>query len=56
MGDVVYTSRDEDAGYTKAQRFYSQMANMALTKIPKYTMDDAGQTPTKPISSVPAVE
>ena len=56
MGDVVYTSRDEDAGYTKAQRFYNQMANMALTKIPKYTMDDAGQTPTKPISSVPAVE
>ena len=56
MADVVFTSRDVNSGYAKVQQFYTQMANMALTKIPKYTMDDAGQTPTKPISSVPAIE
>lgn len=49
MADVAYTSRDTQMAYNKAQQFYKQMANMALTKIQKYTMDDAGQTPTKPI-------
>lgn len=49
MGDVMYTSRDEAIGYNQVQKFYTQMANMALTRIQKYTMDDAGQTPTKPI-------
>lgn len=49
MGDVMYTSRDESIAYNQVQKFYTQMANMALTKIQKYTMDDAGQTPTKPI-------
>lgn len=49
MGDVMYTSRDESIGYNQVQKFYTQMANMALTRIQKYTMDDAGQTPTKPI-------
>lgn len=49
MGDVMYTSRDESIAYNQVQRFYTQMANMALTRIQKYTMDDAGQTPTKPI-------
>ena len=49
MGDVMYTSRDEAIGYNQVQKFYNQMANMALTRIQKYTMDDAGQTPTKPI-------
>lgn len=49
MGDVMYTSRDEAIAYNQVQKFYTQMANMALTRIQKYTMDDAGQTPTKPI-------
>ena len=49
MGDVMYTSRDEATAYNQVQKFYTQMANMALTRIQKYTMDDAGQTPTKPI-------
>lgn len=49
MGDVMYTSRDESIAYNQVQKFYTQMANMALTRIQKYTMDDAGQTPTKPI-------
>lgn len=49
MGDVMYTSRDEAIAYNQVQKFYNQMANMALTRIQKYTMDDAGQTPTKPI-------
>lgn len=49
MGDVMYTSRDESIAYNQVQKFYRQMANMALTRIQKYTMDDAGQTPTKPI-------
>lgn len=49
MGDVMYSSRDEATGYNQVQKFYSQMANMALTRIQGYTMDDAGQTPTKPI-------
>ena len=50
MSDVMYTSRDESIGYNQVKKFYSQMANMALTRIQKYTMDDAGQTPTKPIT------
>lgn len=49
MGDVMYTSRDTAIGYNQVQKFYNQMANMALTRIQAYTMDDAGQTPTKPI-------
>lgn len=49
MGNVVYTSNDTDTAYVQVQKFYNQMANMALTRIQKYTMDDAGQTPTKPI-------
>lgn len=49
MGDVMYTSRDVDIAYTQVQKFYNQMANMALTRVQAYTMDDAGQTPTKPI-------
>lgn len=49
MGDVMYTSRDTAIGYSQVQKFYNQMANMALTRTQAYTMDDAGQTPTKPI-------
>lgn len=56
MGDIVYSSRDKDAGYTKAQSFYTQMSNMALDATAKYKMDAAGQTPTSLISSVPATE
>lgn len=47
MGDVIYTSRDSETAYNKVKKFYTQMANMSLTKIPKYTMDDSGQTPRK---------
>jgi len=47
MSDVVYTSRDSETAYNKFQDFYTQIANMALTQVQKYTMDDAGQTPTK---------
>ena len=54
MSDVVFSSQDESSAYTKAQSFYSQMANMTLSRTPKYTMDDAGQTPTKPISHLQA--
>lgn len=49
MCDPIYTSRDNTIAYSQVQQFYGQMANMALTQIQKYTMDDAGQTPTKPI-------
>ena len=49
MGDVVHTSRDEETAYTQVQKLYNQLANMALGSVQKYTMDDAGQTPTKPI-------
>lgn len=49
MADVAYTSRDDQTAYNNVQKFYKQMANMALTRIQKYTMDDSGQTPTKPI-------
>lgn len=49
MSDVMYTSRDSSIAYNQVQKFYTQMANMALTRIQKYTMDDSGQTPTKPI-------
>ena len=47
MGDVAYSSRDTEVAYTKVKKFYTQMANMALIKTPKYTMDDSGQTPRK---------
>lgn len=49
MADVAYTSKDNSSAYNSVKKFYNQMANMALTKIQKYTMDDAGQSPTKPI-------
>ena len=49
MSDVIHSSRDEDTAYNKVQKFYYQMANMALVQTQKYTMDDSGQTPTKPI-------
>ena len=49
MTDIPYTSRDDTTALNYIQKFYTQMANMALTRIQKYTMDDAGQTPTKPI-------
>lgn len=49
MGDVVYSSRDEDQAYDAVRQFYTQAANMPLSQTQKYTMDDAGQTPTKPI-------
>ena len=47
MIDPIYTSQDEDRAYDAVKTFYTQMANMALSQTPKYTMDDAGQTPTK---------
>jgi len=47
MADSIYSSQDTDRAYDAVKTFYSQMANMALSQIPKYTMDDAGQTPTK---------
>ena len=47
MGDVIYSNKGEETAYLKVQKFYTQMANMALVKIPKYTMDDSGQTPRK---------
>ena len=49
MSDVIHSSRDEDTAYNKVQKFYYQMANMALVQTQKYIMDDSGQTPTKPI-------
>lgn len=47
MADSIYSSQDTDKSYNSLRTFYTQMANMALSQIPKYTMDDAGQTPTK---------
>lgn len=49
MGDVVYTSKDTTTAYNQVQKLYTQLANMALSKTQKYTMDDAGQSPTKEI-------
>lgn len=49
MGDVVYSSRDEDQAYDAVRQFYTQTANMPLIQTQKYTMDDSGQTPTKPV-------
>jgi hypothetical protein len=49
MADSIYSSQDTDRAYDALKTFYTQMANMALSQIQKYTMDDAGQTPTKPI-------
>lgn len=49
MADVIYTSTDTDKAYSDIQTFYHQMANMALSKIQRYTMSDDGQTPDKPI-------
>ena len=49
MADSIYSSQDTDRSYDAVKKFYSQMANMALSQTQKYTMDDAGQTPTKPI-------
>ena len=49
MADSIYSSQDADRSYDAVKKFYSQMANMALSQTQKYTMDDAGQTPTKPI-------
>lgn len=50
MADVVYTSRDSETAYTQVQKFYTQMANMALGAVPKYTMNDKNDSPTKVIS------
>ena len=51
MADVIYTSRDEETAYGQVQKFYTQMANMALGPVPKYTMDeDSTGGPTKVIS------
>ncbi len=49
MADSIYSSQDTDRSYDALKTFYTQMANMALSQTQKYTMDDAGQTPTKPI-------
>lgn len=50
MADVPYSSQDTARAYDKAKQFYTRMANMVTTTLPKYTMDDAGQTPTKLIA------
>ena len=47
MADAIYSSQDSDKAYNKVKEFYTQLANMPLSIIPKYTMDDAGITPTK---------
>ena len=47
MIDAIYSSQDTDRAYDAVQTLYTQLANMALAQTPKYTMDDAGQTPTK---------
>lgn len=48
MADAIYSSRDTDIAYNRVQGFYSQMANMTLTTIPKYTV--SGSTMDKLIS------
>lgn len=50
MADAIYYSQDKNIAYSHLQKFYTQMANMALSSTQKYTMDDAGQTPTKLLS------
>lgn len=52
MADVAYSSQDKSRAYDKVNSFYTRMANMVTTTIPKYTMDDAGQTPTKLINGI----
>ena len=49
MSDPKYTSRDANYAYSNVKKFYKQMAEMTLNDQQKYTMDDLGQTPTKPI-------
>lgn len=47
MVDAIYSSQDTNIAYDALKTLYTQLANMALSQTPKYTMDDAGQTPTK---------
>ena len=42
MGNVEFSSRGTSEAYNKVQYLYTQLANMALNQIPKYTLTDSG--------------